>query len=121
MFASKRLAPILAAALITACSGTRRPSTDPPISEIDGDYPPPGGVVEVFPDGSPEALKSPCGRACSNLAFLNCPEGKLRGCYRGCLSQAQHVRVPTGCWTLAKAPTEVRDCGLIRCEIALSP
>lgn len=114
----RRLVAILAVALLeAACSSSPQPSPVPPNADPNGDYPPPGGVVEVFADGSPQALASPCGRACTNLSAIGCPEGQLRSCYRGCVSQATQVRVPATCWAEAKTKEQARACGLLRCTL----
>lgn len=101
------------ALLLSACPPP--PIVPTPEGPESGDYPPPGGGVEAFPDGSPQALSSPCGRACAALARIPCSEGLKATCYRGCLSQAEHQRVPTGCWISAKTPPEARACGGLRC------
>ena len=114
----RSVAALLAAAvLLSACPSPQPLPVPVDIVDVDptGDYPPPGGVVEVFADGSPQALASPCGKACTNLDAIGCPEGALKNCYRGCVTAATHVRVPTGCWAGARTREEARWCGLLRC------
>lgn len=110
----------LSAALLLACPAPRPPGPPPDEDADAGDYPvPPENLVEELPEGSPQGLSSPCGKACENLRRVPCREGfpTREGvtCYRGCLSMARHQRVPASCWAAASSPAEARACGGLRC------
>ncbi len=117
---SRRLAiALVGALLLVACPTTIAP-VSPAVTDPDGgDYPGPDGLIVAEVDGSEAAAASPCGRACANLARIACREGSPSkqgvSCYRGCLSQASHQRLPTSCWARAQTPTEARTCGALRC------
>ena len=100
----------LLAVLLVAC-----PSSHPAQAPTDP-YPPPGGGLQTFPDGSDDAAKSPCGQACANLKRVGCPEGGAATCYRACTRQASLERVPVACWISAHDQAAVRSCGpQLRC------
>lgn len=91
------------------------------VPPVEPDYPPSGGVVEVFPDGSEAAASSPCGRACETFRALGCSEGEptpktQTSCYRTCLHAASLRKLPAGCWARAKTKEELRACGQVRCQ-----
>ena len=90
---------------------------DPNLPNVEPDYPARGQLPpEMLPDGSEEAAKSPCGRACAHLKDIACPEGVSRNCYRGCVKQASLQRIPITCWTEAKDAAAARACGpQLRC------
>ena len=88
---------------------------DPNLPPVWPDYPADGQIVVTYADDSPEALGSPCGRACSNLKALGCPEGKSSLCYRACVKQASLERIPVTCWTNAKTQDAARACDRLRC------
>ena len=87
---------------------------------IDPDYPSGNDIVITFPDDSPQALASPCGKSCANFRRLGCPEGSTtRGgvtCYRACVRMLTVRRVPAVCWMAADSIDHLRACGPdIRC------
>ena len=85
-----------------------------------GDYPAASEIVIAYPDNSPEALSSPCGQACTNLARLGCPEaGKTdagTSCYRACVRMVQLEEIPVACWAKVTTRDALSICGpQIRC------
>jgi hypothetical protein len=89
------------------------PLHDP--APVSPDYPGGNDIVETFPDDSPEAARSPCGKACAHLKALSCPEGGPT-CYRACVRQVRLERIPVACWTSAPTVADVRACGpQLRC------
>jgi len=89
----------------------------PPAELPEGDYPD-GGIVEVYRDGSPQAVASPCGQACASLQRLGCPETAPRGsitCYIACTKAASLRTIPVACWARATSQAEARACGGLRC------
>ena len=81
------------------------------------------GTPESFDaDQSPEALslKSPCARACANLAKLGCPESfKLpagKTCVETCKDIAAMSSFNPACVERAKTVDEVRKCPQLSCK-----
>lgn len=108
---------LFAIALVSfaACYNDNDPNL-PPIDPRPPDwYPGDSEIVEVFPDDSPQAATSPCGKACANLKTLGCPEGKSKLCYRACVKQASIEKVPIVCWQSAKTQDAARACDRLRC------
>lgn len=111
----------LAVLVTLACEPKPKPITPEPVDGDAGDvYPtPPANIVQDFPEGSPAALSSPCGKACENLRTVPCKEGFTNDagvtCYSACLAMAKLQRVPTGCWATKHTPADVRTCGGIAC------
>lgn len=110
-------ARLFALAVLGGCTLTPGPAPDyPPLA-----YPAGDDIVTVYPDDSPEAAVSPCGRACRNVAALGCPEGgKSPGgstCYQVCSRTITVRRVPVECWAHADSVDHLRACGAeMRCR-----
>lgn len=110
---------VVGALVLVACYECKDPqcSNLPP---VEPDYPPSNGVVEVFPDGSEAAAKSPCGRACETFRSLGCSEGQPTAngvsCYRVCLHAAALRKLPVSCWANAKSKPDLRSCGSVKCQ-----
>jgi hypothetical protein len=86
---------------------------------VDPDYPADATIVETFPEDSAQALSSPCGKACSTLLRLGCPEGSPSAtgvtCYRTCVRMTSLRRIPATCWASAETVAQLRLCGGVRC------
>lgn len=105
-------AALAAVCLLVVSCRTREP--EPYVPEW---YPGPLEVVVPAPEGSPAAVASPCGQACSNLYRLGCVEGRPSGtsCYTACIRMAALQRIPAACWARANSVDELRACGRVRC------
>jgi hypothetical protein len=87
---------------------------------VEPDYPSGNDIVVTYPDESPLALSSPCGRSCANFRNLGCSDGETLPsgvtCYQACSRMVRVRRVPAACWIAADTLDHLRACGPdVRC------